>query len=300
MVRRNDDLDYYKCGVCWDDFWLGWINLHRRDCCGCPVCWRCLSAHIDGVLSDETRTAIRCPCCDQVDLTDVEIRRTIHVASWCGAWRQHKKRRLRRYEMWSVATGCKKLLPELEILHCPFLDCDNLFLVYARQRATKLKNEPNWYFNPLARKWFYRHPQLPEGTSDARRVYCQSCRKAFCSLCRRSWQQPRKGHRATQDGERAAPIESHDSRACVAFAGKSLAQNDDFNAVGDAAGARACPRCSLRVERTYGCNHLECPNCGQHWCFICETAWDPSHYACRDEQGDTFKVLHPQGNCALM
>ena len=65
--------------------------------------------------------------------------------------------------------------------------------------------------------------------------------------------------------------------------------NADFAAVGDAAGARACPGCSLRVERAYGCNHIECPQCAKHWCFICEATWDASHYACRDAVGDAYK-----------
>lgn len=249
-------------------------------------------------MSDETRLSIRCPCCDKVDLTDLEIRRIIHVGSWFGARQTKKTRALRRYEMWSFATGCKRLRNDLEILRCPGIDCDNFFLVKGRQE--KLRNEPTWYWNPLSRKWLYRSPCSRDG-GDARRIYCQSCRKAFCSLCRRSWQQPRKGYRVVRDdAQRAAPIESHDHKACVAFAGRSINPEDDFQAVGEAAGARACPSCSLRVERTYGCNHIECPNCSQHWCFICEVPWDSSHYACRDVDGDTFKVQHYDPNCAMM
>mmetsp|Transcript_17979 Transcript_17979/g.56380 ORF Transcript_17979/g.56380 Transcript_17979/m.56380 type:complete len:299 (-) Transcript_17979:103-999(-) len=285
------------CLVCWDEFRLPWLNLHRRGCCSRAVCWSCLAGHIDGVMSDETRVSIRCPCCDEVDLTDLEIRRAIHVSSWYGAWRRQQRAKVRRYELWSVAAGCKQLAPYLEILQCPGLDCDNFFLVGSRSRRAKLRNEPQWYWNPLSRKWLY-HPPLNRDGGDCRRVYCRTCRKAFCSLCRRSWQQPRKGYRGAPDG--TAPVESHDNRACVSFAGRSIDQKEDFNAVGDAAGARSCPRCSLRIERTYGCNHIECPNCAQHWCFICEAAWDPSHYACRDLQGDTFKAPNPQANCALM
>ncbi|KAJ8609759.1 hypothetical protein CTAYLR_009253 [Chrysophaeum taylorii] len=276
-----------ECSICWDKFGVP-LNLKKRPCCGNVVCWRCLMGHIEGVLSDER--PLRCPCC-AVELTDLEVRAAINAATWYGAFWRTKAKLVRRWEGWSVGRGLRELVPEFEVLRCPGLDCENLFLVEASARKNKLRSEPQSYWNPLARRFLYSTPKL--GSGDARRVYCNSCRRAFCSLCRRPWQQPMKGCRTQRP-----PMESHDFRSCVAFAGRSLATNDDFAAVGDAAGARACPSCSLRVQRSYGCNHIECPGCRQHWCFVCESPWSPDHYACRDAEGDTFKA--PPAHCVLM
>lgn len=30
-----------------------------------------------------------------------------------------------------------------------------------------------------------------------------------------------------------------------------------------------CPKCSTPIEKTYGCNHMECAGCGAHICWVC-------------------------------
>ena len=65
------------------------------------------------------------------------------------------------------------------------------------------------------------------------------------------------------------------------------------------AAARSCPSCSLRVQRTEGCNHIACPNCSTHWCFVCEVRWTNQHYACRDARGNAHQPP-PQGTQCLL
>ncbi len=31
-----------------------------------------------------------------------------------------------------------------------------------------------------------------------------------------------------------------------------------------------CPGCGVKVEKTYGCNHIHCSNCDVSWCWECE------------------------------
>ncbi|KAK4457704.1 E3 ubiquitin-protein ligase itt1, partial [Cladorrhinum samala] len=33
-----------------------------------------------------------------------------------------------------------------------------------------------------------------------------------------------------------------------------------------------CPGCGVSTEKGAGCDHIECPNCGMHWCFYCRAA----------------------------
>lgn len=37
----------------------------------------------------------------------------------------------------------------------------------------------------------------------------------------------------------------------------------------EALGLKFCPSCDVITERLSGCNHIECTNCGIHYCFIC-------------------------------
>ncbi|KAI9895103.1 hypothetical protein PsorP6_019245 [Peronosclerospora sorghi] len=45
---------------------------------------------------------------------------------------------------------------------------------------------------------------------------------------------------------------------------------------------RACPHCQMRIWKNEGCNDMTCTNCRYECCWICESTWDASHYACYD------------------
>jgi len=299
-------------------------------CCGEKICWGCLRGHVSAVmdsLSDEQRDMI-CPFCagGRVDgqLVRRAFRRSFRFPGSFFFFFEAKE--VRRFETWSVEYALLRKAQSEEVLRCPGLDCANLWLVDRNARRNKRQREPRWLWNPVARA-FYSPPV--SGSSDARRVYCDSCRKAFCAVCRRPWTQLKKtglsgttrwNFNFAADARLAAPTESHDFRSCVAFAGRSLDVDDDFASVAAAAGARHCPNCSLRVARSAGCNHIVCPACATHFCFLCEARWTHAHYACRDEHGvnyaprgpgrrarrgggpgDLVVVEHDQNNdCALM
>mmetsp|Transcript_2663 Transcript_2663/g.3448 ORF Transcript_2663/g.3448 Transcript_2663/m.3448 type:complete len:339 (-) Transcript_2663:1101-2117(-) len=290
-----------KCEVCWDRFNLQINVCEMIGCCGSTVCWKCLRRHILAIMEDaEAQRDMSCPACQNRRLTDVEVLEALRVGNWWGFFWAREQKEAKKYERWCVNYALRSIEPNLSVLRCPGLDCENLWLVDKRRRERKLRAEPRWIWSPVSRV-FYSAPTLPTSSSaDARRIYCNSCRRAFCALCRRPWRQIRKGHRGhgvqigsgnvfVSDRNLAAPTESHDFKSCVSFAGRSIDVHDDFAAVASAADARHCPNCSLRVARTAGCNHIQCPSCAFHWCFICETKWSNSHYACRDEQGVTYK-----------
>jgi hypothetical protein len=70
---------------------------------------------------------------------------------------------------------------------------------------------------------------------------------------------------------------------CKSYNKKSVSASDhnEFLNMADAGDARLCPGCSMRTNRTDGCNHMTCP-CGYHWCYVCECKFDRRHYSCTD------------------
>lgn len=52
--------------------------------------------------------------------------------------------------------------------------------------------------------------------------------------------------------------------------------------VGKARAVRACPSCHMRIWKNEGCNHMTCTHCRYQYCWVCESSWDASHYACYD------------------
>ncbi|DAZ94335.1 TPA: hypothetical protein N0F65_012138 [Lagenidium giganteum] len=43
---------------------------------------------------------------------------------------------------------------------------------------------------------------------------------------------------------------------------------------------RGCPGCGMRIWKNEGCNHMTCTRCRHEYCWVCDSPWDPSHYAC--------------------
>ncbi|KAG6977295.1 hypothetical protein JG688_00000490 [Phytophthora aleatoria] len=52
--------------------------------------------------------------------------------------------------------------------------------------------------------------------------------------------------------------------------------------VGKHKAVRACPHCQMRIWKNEGCNHMTCTHCRYEYCWVCESRWDASHYACYD------------------
>ncbi|CEG41344.1 ibr domain containing protein [Plasmopara halstedii] len=54
------------------------------------------------------------------------------------------------------------------------------------------------------------------------------------------------------------------------------------DSVGKHKALRSCPHCHMRIWKNEGCNHMTCTQCRYEFCWVCESKWDASHYACYD------------------
>mmetsp|Transcript_22041 Transcript_22041/g.25496 ORF Transcript_22041/g.25496 Transcript_22041/m.25496 type:complete len:528 (-) Transcript_22041:223-1806(-) len=109
-------------------------------------------------------------------------------------------------------------------------------------------------------------------SQDGRVVSCPTCDLNFCALCAKPWYTLHK-----KSGRRI----SHTGMLCSAYNNKSISDDGDFLSAANMVDARLCPGCSMRTDRTDGCNHMTCP-CGYEWCYVCEYRWDRRHYGCTD------------------
>jgi len=121
---------------------------------------------------------------------------------------------------------------------------------------------------------------------DGRRVTCPGCEYHFCALCSRPW--------STISKHNTARIVKHTGRLCAVYAKKVL-DDDDYIDMADCGDARCCPGCSMRTNRTDGCNHMTCP-CGYQWCYVCGSRWNSSHYSCAD---GNHVQMRGDGGCSI-
>jgi hypothetical protein len=80
---------------------------------------------------------------------------------------------------------------------------------------------------------------------------CDGCLSSICTGC----------HHVT-----------HDGLTCDAYKALTKAEQTgekEFNEWKKKNDVRDCPTCTTAIEKTYGCNHMECKGCSAHICWAC-------------------------------
>ena len=90
----------------------------------------------------------------------------------------------------------------------------------------------------------------------------------------------------------------HEPSSCDVWAAFLKLQHVDEigTSMNFAASKTRCRGCRAPMQRTLGCNHMRCAQCGSEFCCACGSAWDRSHYKCahawaHDEHTNSFTVL---------
>lgn len=90
-----------------------------------------------------------------------------------------------------------------------------------------------------------------------RLAVCEDCTLAFCVVCLASWHgdfvrcEPRDKTQLTEEDQ-----------ASLNFILKCTSP---------------CAYCSAPCQKTYGCNHMSCPICQTHFCYLCGAWLNPDH-----------------------
>ena len=177
---------------------------------------------------------------------------------------------IKEYERWCVESALANLSIAQggRIVRCPVPNCENLWIIPIDYRRRKENNEASYF-------------RLVVGPGEDRRMHCSSCNVYFCGLCLRPWSNfyTGKNHSGTSCSRYNRQFESIDG-----------GNDDGYAAVAFSSNARRCPGCSIRIQRSEGCNHMTCP-CGMEWCYVCGKNWSNYHYGCRDGQSSSYCTI---------
>ena len=91
----------------------------------------------------------------------------------------------------------------------------------------------------------------PPYKAGERLAQCEGCSYAFCRVCKQGWH---GDHEQCWPRNRAELTE--EERATLNFLRENTA---------------ACPTCSAPCVKTAGCNHMRCPQCQTHFCYLCSS-----------------------------
>merc|ERR1711934_964438 len=126
--------------------------------------------------------------------------------------------------------------------------------------------------NRLRSSSYDRQCKRDGGINDSRRLLCPKCYFSFCGLCSRPW---------STICQKTSKRIFHAHTPCGVYGRSTTTDCYDFALVADDIDARSCPKCSMRICRSIGCNHMTCI-CGMEWCYVCEREWKSFHYGCKD------------------
>lgn len=98
-------------------------------------------------------------------------------------------------------------------------------------------------------------PNIYRISTDGSVVVCSACLTPICTSCN---------------------VISHDGTSCTAFKYLSSEGNRAFELWKKENKVKNCPKCSSPIEKTFGCNHMECFQCKTHICWYCMRVFDTS------------------------
>lgn len=82
---------------------------------------------------------------------------------------------------------------------------------------------------------------------------CPTCLTPICTTCQ---------------------ITSHDGMTCEVYKRVGTEGNEEFQKWKQENDVKDCPVCKVPIEKSYGCNHMECRNCKAHICWVCLETFD--------------------------
>lgn len=139
---------------------------------------------------------------------------------------------------------CRKQLSEKDIKFLLSLKDYESYHNYTLQQALSKQKDISWCPTPNCNYAF-----VFDITIDGKDFKCIKCKKEYCLNCK---------------------SDAHKNQSCEEFK-----QNRDPNLLDQAfeefvrgSKYKQCPKCTMWVEKTTGCNHMKC-RCGTEFCYIC-------------------------------
>eukprot|EP01104_Vermistella_antarctica_P004757 TRINITY_DN15189_c0_g1_i1.p1 TRINITY_DN15189_c0_g1~~TRINITY_DN15189_c0_g1_i1.p1 ORF type:complete len:693 (+),score=151.26 TRINITY_DN15189_c0_g1_i1:187-2265(+) len=133
------------------------------------------------------------------------------------------------------------------------------YLHFSFLSALKLDPNTRWCPRPSCNNAVVGDPTLKHMT-------CGQCHFEFCYDCKREW------HPAFESCEEFMEYQK-----------KTGDVDKKFYEWAEDKKTKVCPKCDMHTEKTDGCNHMTCANCGHQYCWLCLKEYTTDHF----EYGNT-------------
>ncbi len=103
-------------------------------------------------------------------------------------------------------------------------------------------------------------PQVYRIRANGETFLCSTCLTAVCTTCN---------------------VVSHDGMTCEEYKDLTSEGTRAFQKWKEENDVRDCPNCKVPIQKSFGCNHMECKQCNAHICWFCMMTfrWSEECYA---------------------
>ncbi|KAK6435067.1 hypothetical protein LTR95_008753 [Oleoguttula sp. CCFEE 5521] len=233
----------YDCGVCLEP--KKGTSCHKLDKCGHVFCMQCLQDCYNNSITEGAVADVCCldPSCGQAK----------------AGQRARKPKPLHPRELLAMGVEDSMVRRYVEMKRKKRLESDKDTVYCPREWCTKPARSRKYPPIPDdltqcpdsgSEDWTALEPKIITDDDD-RLCICENpkCGMAFCKVCYKSWH---------------GPIER-----CHPRNPDELSAEDKASYEYIMAHTSPCPYCRSPVQKTMGCNHMQCYQCTTHFCYLC-------------------------------
>lgn len=255
----------YDCGICLEP--KKGSACYRMDRCAHVFCRQCLQDFYNDAIKDGNITAVECldPDCGTKDADGRRRRRKIH----CLVHPREllamgiEESMVRRYvEM----KRKKKLESDKTTVYCPRTWCNgpaksDRYPPIPADLTTYVDQDSAWEDEGETQDNSGAPPADTESKDHLefvdRLAVCEKCSLAFCRVCYHGWHGQYVRCYPRNPGELSA-----EEKASYDYISQHTSP---------------CPTCNAPVQKTMGCNHMQCFQCNTHFCYLCSFYLQPDN-----------------------
>ncbi|CAK4029993.1 E3 ubiquitin- ligase itt1 [Lecanosticta acicola] len=255
------DAGTYDCGVCLEP--KKGVACYQMRQCGHVFCRQCLQDFYNNAIKEGDVVGVKCldPSCGEEKDADGRKRRkrerTLHPRELLAMGVDESIAR-RYVEM----KRKKKIEADKSTVYCPRTWCQgpaksDKYPPLPADLSAYIDNEIFDDDKDVGEKLppTNKDNKIPPDPSD-RLVVCEKCTYAFCKVCYMGWHGP---------FARCFPRDPNELSAEEKASYDYIRMNTS-----------PCPYCNAPVQKTMGCNHMNCFQCRTHFCYLCGS-WLDAH-----------------------
>lgn len=256
---------------------------YRDNASGLLVSARIKPAVTSGSKPTSIGRQLLCPVCASTQPADRFYSLTC-VHSFCkDCWSMHYETQISQgisTQIGCMAPNCNVLVPEdlvLKLLTRPLMR--DKYQQFAFQDYVKSHPELRFCPGPNCQIIIRSQEIAPK------KATCKSCNSSFCFKCGTDYHAPT------------------DCQIIKKWLTKCADDSETANYI--SANTKDCPKCHICIEKNGGCNHMQCFNCKQDFCWMCLGDWKShgsEYYECsryKDNPNIANESVHAQAREAL-